>query len=168
MNCLNASTNEELDFVTAQHIYLDYLEDLEKYTLSYADSLTLRTISSAKNPLAGFARSIYRVITGEKIEVYLTHLNNQGEFRSQKTQEDNQIKVFPNPISNEGFSVYIKDFDLEQNYTVKVYNYLGSVMYSGIISQGLSNILTDWHAGIYFVEISKVGQPLLKEKLIKF
>lgn len=167
MNCLNASTNEELDFVTAQHIYLDYLEDVENYSLSYADSLTLRTIGSSKNSLAGFARSIFRVITGEKIEVYLTHLNNQDEFRSQKTQEDNQIKVFPNPISDEGFSVYIKDFEQDQNYSIRVCHHLGNVMFSGKILQGLSNISTDWHAGIYFVEISMDGHALLKEKLIK-
>lgn len=82
-------------------------------------------------------------------------------------KEESKVIIFPNPISDEGFSVYIKDFDLDQNYSIRVYNHLGSVMFSGKILQRLSNITTDWHAGIYFVEISKDGQPLLKEKLIK-
>lgn len=74
---------------------------------------------------------------------------------------ENKILIFPNPMSDEGFSVYIKEFDLNQNYAVKVYNHLGNVMFSDNISQGLSNITTDWNAGIYFVEISMDGQPLL-------
>jgi hypothetical protein len=83
-------------------------------------------------------------------------------------KEENKVIIFPNPVSDEGFSVYIKDFEQDQNYTVKVYNHLGNVMFSDKISQGLSNITTDWYAGIYFVEISMDGLALLKEKLIKF
>ncbi|MFZ1706019.1 MAG: T9SS type A sorting domain-containing protein [Saprospiraceae bacterium] len=82
-------------------------------------------------------------------------------------KEENKVVIFPNPMSDEGFSVYIKDFEQNQNYSIKVYNYLGNVMFSDKISQRLSNISTDWHAGIYFVEISKDGHALLKEKLIK-
>ena len=132
-----------------------------------SDSLTLRTIGSAKNPLAGFARSIYRVITGQKIEVYLTHLNNQGEFRSKKSQKENEIHIFPNPISDEGFSVYIKDINEHELYEVKVFDQLGLNVYSGVLTKNVTQIQGFLKSGVYFVDITINGLSVSKQKLIK-
>ncbi|MFZ1706020.1 MAG: T9SS type A sorting domain-containing protein [Saprospiraceae bacterium] len=82
-------------------------------------------------------------------------------------REENKIHVFPNPISNEGFSVYIKDISEHEIYEIKVFDQLGLNVYSGVLTKNVTQIPGFLKSGVYFVDITINGLSVSKQKLIK-
>lgn len=82
-------------------------------------------------------------------------------------KEESRVLIFPNPMSGEGFSVYIKDFSEHQKYEINVIDQLGVSVYSGLLLKNMSQIPSEWKSGIYFVDIKVDGLSVGKQKLIK-
>jgi len=98
----------------------------------------------------------------EIIEEQAKHTTRQNNI--QKFVDDNNlIKVYPNPISNQ-FTVEINGDN--NSYGFEILNSMGQVVSSGKITEKITINSSDLSQGIYFVKI-KLGNNFVTKKFIK-
>lgn len=167
-NILPIRKVDEQEFVDVQNIYLDYLADRDNYKLSTTDNTAIYNAGLRKHPLAGFARSVYHTITGQKIPVTLTHLNGNTQTRSKNNIEPNvTTKIYPNPTDQQRFTIEMSDFDPNTQYQCTILDIFGQVVGQSNLSQSTQDIrLQNAVAGIYIVKISNFDKIVHVEKLI--
>ncbi|HLF63390.1 MAG TPA: zinc-dependent metalloprotease [Saprospiraceae bacterium] len=171
---LTISNSAEQEFVTAQLIYLDYIRDIENYVLSAPDSNTLRAIGSAENPYAGYTRSVYYLLTGVRIPVYLPHLDGSVTPRNSSESEQGRngslpevIEVFPNPIEQSAVQLIIKNFDPEKFYKVTMLDSFGKIISSGIVAAEISSLSLGDIPGIYIIRVEKGEERVGIKRVIR-
>jgi len=168
LNSLTANTIEKQDFVWAQNINLDYLEKLDSYVLDAADEATLFSIANKQFPLAGYARSIYEVLTETKVDLDLPDAGGankrSSEIRSEESLQS-QITISPNPALN-----YITISSTKEA--------IRKVSIIGMSSSTLAKEVTGNHdhmridintlpKGVYIVLVENTLGETISEKLVK-
>lgn len=98
LGMIGACGEEQMDFVTIQQINLDRLEDFT-YTPQETVLNTIETIGLKIFPMSGYARSLYRYFTGERLELELPYTEDDPEVqpRASIAQMKPEFRVWPNP-----------------------------------------------------------------------
>ncbi|HLF62903.1 MAG TPA: T9SS type A sorting domain-containing protein [Saprospiraceae bacterium] len=97
---IGASGEEQQDFVVIQEINLDRLVDFT-YAPNTSELNTVYTVGMKVYPMSGYARSLYRYFTGERLELELEYDEDDPEVapRSWNSRVESAFKVWPNPVA---------------------------------------------------------------------
>ena len=169
LNSLTANTTEKQDFVWAQNINLDYLENTTNYVLAVSDETQLYTIARKSDPLAGYARSIYEALTEIKVDLDLPDsVQGSTKRNSEKADElelQNQIKISPNPA----FDYITISSANEEIRKISIID-LSSSIIAKEISGNQDRVKIDISAlpkGVYIVLVETALGETVTEKLVK-
>ncbi len=169
LNGLIINSQEDSDFVFTQNIYLDYLEQGDDYILSNSDKQTLKNKGEKANPLSGFVRSIYYLMTGERIILPMPDYEG-GRIRSKKNANSSNTKglVFPNPLNSDEFNVNLEDYKNYPELSIEVLSIQGSVMLKQNMLEEIERIaIPNLQSGIYVLRLSDANGQLHMEKFVK-
>lgn len=136
-----------------QNVYKDYLNSRSNYVLTTTNNSLIYNAGLRKHPLAGFARTVYHTITGQKIPVTLTHLNGNPNIRAKEVVKPD-ISIFPNPTENGVFNIELASFTEGDEIESLVYNMYGHVIQSKPLTQKQTQIeIPNEPSGLYLVQI---------------
>lgn len=167
INSITPRNTEQTNFKMVQNINLDYLEDPTTYELSSQDEEDLYDIGTTDGPFNGYARSLYEILTGERIEVEVPL-----EWRSNSSSSSNEVKqpvitVYPNPSA--GNSFYVDLSQLEDGvHNIKLTDLLGRTVSEfkipgdGIYTFDIEHVPD----GIYYVSIWNMNNTLIGSKVL--
>ena len=80
--------------------------------------------------------------------------------------KDGLIKVFPNPAS-EKITIVSNGLNTNINYTIDLYNSLGSLITSTLLNNGESELdINEYPSGLYFVVLKQNNTILSQKKII--
>jgi hypothetical protein len=170
LNTLSVQTQEQSDFVGVQHINLDYLAQPTQYELSETDSSYLYAVGTSSGSFNGYARSLYEVLTGERIEVEIPEVGT--EERSAVTPSDHDlpaILAYPNPSGNGYFNLQIGRLPQDVTYSASLVDATGRILESITIdTEGAYRIGGEqFTSGVYFLTVKdNSGNSLLQSKLV--
>ncbi|MFT6336630.1 MAG: hypothetical protein ACJATI_003390 [Halioglobus sp.] len=123
MSTLNEN---EMGFVNTQYVYLRYLNSTTDFDLSIHEEETIVDFGTTNYTYAGFARSIYYRITGNR----LIPTRDESQPRSSagsKIVKD--LTVYPNPTNSDLVNININADNFQsqdqRKVTVEVYNMSG-------------------------------------------
>jgi len=118
------------NFITAQNINLDYLQDVHNYDLSEQNESFLLNVGAGFEPLDGYARSIYEVITGNRIWLDIPDPHDSVRPRSQQEQESEReitYSVYPNPANEGNIVIFIDGAPPNMEYAVRMTDIYGTL-----------------------------------------
>lgn len=167
LDSLQTKLPEEQNFVTAQNIFIDYVENRNTYTLSAQDSTMLYNIGIEENPYSGYARSIFYKLTGERIDINLPQIIRNNPRNIIEDKSNLLISIYPNPTNRDGFYINIDNFDNNANYNYSIESIEGKNVKQGVIKLRSSNIELNENNGIYILQLYKNKELLSSEKIIK-
>lgn len=82
------------------------------------------------------------------------------------TPKESLIKIYPNP-ANDKITIASNGLNLNNNYTIELYNTLGSMVTSAELSNGERELsVADYPAGLYFVVLKQNNSVLSQKKII--
>lgn len=175
LDTLQTAMTEEQEFVSAQQIYLEYIIDIDNYVLSAADSATLRAAGEGQNPLAGYARSVFYLLTGEKIPINLPHLDGSITPRSSRTHEQDvvtvgreSVLVHPNPSDQSIVEISLTHFDPDSNYRVNVFDAYGGMLESREITGEAGHVTIGDNAGVYLIVVATDDRIIGSKRIMRF
>ncbi len=123
------------------------------------------TAGLRKHPLAGFSRSIYYTLTGQKVPVTLTHLSGNTQIRS-KVDNISTSFIMPNPSNDGSVTIRTPAYDRDVKYMITVHNMTGKEVYRSNLSQIENNVETDLTNGVYVVALYGNGQSIKTQKWV--
>jgi len=164
LNNLSPSDVGETEFVLSQHVLLDYLNDRSGYNAPSTSLSALYAAGLRKHPLAGFSRSVYHTLTGQKVPVTLTHLSGRPQTRTKAIA--NETFFYPNPSYAGDIIIDIPDYDDNYVYSYSIQSASGVIVNTGLLSQKVSDLSLDVSSGIYFVSLIQEGKLINTQKWI--
>ena len=170
LSSLTLEREDQSDFIDVQNIYLSYLSDRNGFTLSENDRSTIYTAGMKRLPLAGFSRSIYYELTGERIFLDVPMYDNSTTIgKSRSNKDELSINVFPNPSQlSELININIEDELVNDvNYSVSVYNTHGTVIAEKIVKRGNHKITLPELSGILFISVSRNGMIVYTDRILR-
>lgn len=176
LNALNPTTTDETDFVWGQSLYLGYLNTPHNtYALSASDSTTLRNIAETRAPYSGYARSIFQVITEERITATLDEPKSSKSLGADKPSGAigaKAVSIVPNPSASGAITVSVNDVFSEGNpVEVTVYDLTGRIILTDTFqpsSKGNPINLSASPSGVYIVSFtSSTGERYVEKVSIK-
>ncbi|MEM1324024.1 MAG: T9SS type A sorting domain-containing protein [Bacteroidota bacterium] len=169
LNELAIATQEESDFVTVQQLNLDYLANMQEYVLEESDAALLYQLARKPAPLSGYARSLYEVLTGEKVELDIPDFEEEFLPRQQNRQlEGKTIYSAPNPVVNGKHIVYFENNSSTVMHHLRVYDLHGKqwLDQSNIIGDTYLVDCARWPAGLYWLEIKDEREKIIYQTKI--
>jgi hypothetical protein len=171
IDTMGVSMEEEQDFVDAQQIYLEYITDIDSFKLSPLDSFILAKAGEKFNPYAGYARSIFYLLTRQWIERDFEHLDSTVTQRISAVKEwptvSESVIVFPNPSDESQVNVSFGNFDPAKIYRVNVYTLLGEIINTGVLTNASDQVLLGDMPGIYFLVVFKDDRIVSAKRIIR-
>jgi len=173
LDTLETSKTEEQDFVNVQKIWLNYLMSIDTFKLSAADSITIRTAGEAYNPLAGYARTVFYKLTGERITRDFIHTDstviprNSDVTTSVDTQISVEFHVWPNPVTGQDVEISFEGANPEKEYVLVVYDALGVLRSATTVSNEVIYVPIGDATGIYFVCLFQDGERIHTKKVVR-
>jgi Secretion system C-terminal sorting domain len=170
VNTLSTQTQEQSDFVAVQNINLDYLIQPGQYVLSETNRNYLYNVGTTDGSFNGYARSLYEVLTGERIEVEIPEVG--GEDRNNVATPNivlPVISVYPNPSGNGKFNLQIGHLSPNSTYDVSLTDATGRLHHNiSITSEGIYGIGSEqMPSGLYILTIiDDSGYTLFQSKLV--
>lgn len=164
LNTLDPGDAGETEYISAQYILLDYLEDRVGYLPSSVTLSALYNAGLRKHPLAGYSRSVYYTLTGQKVPITLTHLNGGTQIRSSKEVLEEHI-IYPNP-SNGELTIKIQEFNNKHQYSCKIHNVNGSEVYQSSLNGNLNSLQVNIENGVYFISLFKNNSSIQTQKWV--
>jgi hypothetical protein len=169
LTSLPTSNTGESDFVVAQNLYLDFLTEGKDFELTSQQRSALEGMAKAENEWSGFARTIYYLITGQRIKIDLPHLIPvTPRSRNISSSESIEIQSYPNPVFNNEHVVLISTENINSKLMINVKDAMGQKVISKVGHVG-ENILDfeNSNAGLFFLEVVSEGRPVFINKVIK-
>ena len=168
LNSLHTQSDEQFNFIAVQNINLDYLEDPASYELTLTNRNLLYSIGTAAGSLNGYARSLYEILTGERIETEIP-IDWRSASETLSGQNLTLVKVFPNPLIEDFVNVSIENlaerFPCEAILTDafgRIHS-LKKIFEDGTYQLNESKL----QCGIYFISvIDNLGNRIFQSKLI--
>jgi hypothetical protein len=170
LNSLVPQTREESDFVAVQHINLDYLGDTRHYVLSETTNNYLYSVGTLDGPFDGYARSLYEVLTSERIEVEIPEVGT--EERSVSLSSDvasMDMQVYPNPSGDGIFNLSIEGLPQGNAHSTTPTDAFGRLVHKfNVSSDGVYSISSErLSPGMYFLIVrDEFGYTLFSSKLV--
>ncbi|MFT6335727.1 MAG: hypothetical protein ACJATI_002482 [Halioglobus sp.] len=164
---LNASAQEEYDFVTAIDQYINWLSE-EDYKIDQSDLTDIYHIGLKYHAYSGYARSIYFILTGQIINPTLPPFPVYSGPRSVKEENGSyKISVFPNPSSNE-IKIMLSSDEVDDQFEIEFYNNEGRVVKQATTSnKELKISIEDLSPGIYFIKVNTKAGKVMQSKFVK-
>jgi hypothetical protein len=152
INNLVAITQEEVDFVYAQNLYIYSLVN-SNYAPSDKDLDQLFDNSHKNTVLAGFSRSIYLYFTDDLIELPI-EIDGRDYIDSRsadKIRSEKEVNVYPNPFSSNEFTIS-RINESQEKY--ELYSSEGVLLKQGLlISQNQIVSINSDYTGLIFLKI---------------
>ncbi|HZV70177.1 MAG TPA: M4 family metallopeptidase [Saprospiraceae bacterium] len=171
IDTLTVSQDEEEDFVTAQKIYLDYITDIDSFILQPYDKYLLRQAGEKFNPYAGYARSIFYILTHEWIIRDFRHLDNTVTQKSTITNDPMDTKpsalIFPNPTDRSLVNISIKNFIPERIYNAAVFNAYGEKIASFYFKNDSFQVILGEIPGVYILVVSSEDDIVCTKRIVR-
>ena len=93
---------EQSTFKQVQTLNIKRLDGISsKNPITPTDLQTLITLADTKNSASGYARSLYRYLTGKTIPFEYPTLTNGRSSTFHTDKSANEVKIYPNPFKNE-------------------------------------------------------------------
>ena len=166
----NTIQNIKQDYNTIQNINLDYLSDYLNYQLSVADKNKLYNIGIKAHSYSGYARSLYYVLTGNRVPVNLTKSNGQSTPRSKSKLNTfdamSQLSVYPNPVRGGEVTVDLSKHT-ENIFSVHLVDLQGRVLINkvDVANEKINLNVANLKEGIYFISYFLNGDMQGVEKI---
>ena len=165
LDTLTVLNTEESNFKWVQSINLDYLQDIFEYNLTEQDRLQLAQIGRAEGPYTGYARSLYEVLTGERIEVHFAELE-EAEPREPGQSESKiepTISTFPNPVLNGRLYIEVTGLSASSGLQIALFDIHGRLSaQQPTASDGTHSIdVSRLASGMYLLKVSSSGKEVL-------
>ncbi len=168
INNLAVTKEEEIDFVYAQNLYLQYLTNINEFTISSVAREKLRTNGLKSNKYSGFSRTIYRVLTGERLS-FTSNTLVEERSKIDKKSIDGKIVSYPNPVVNGSYQVYIPCDESDINYRIVINDVFGNSVIVQQNSCGHHNIdVNGLKSGLYIMNITTPEKTIYTSKFIKY
>lgn len=169
LNSIPQTTAAQSDYVWAQNLYLDYLATMSQYTLSAQDETTLFAIGKGIDPLDGYARSIYEVITGTRIVLDLPDPHNSVRPRSTAVAEAIvNFTVYPNPSHQHTITVAIEGMKDVSGLNISIIDIHGRlVLTESVLTFQHTIDISDCDNGTYIITVqNEKGNIEYVDKLV--
>jgi len=171
-NNLFTQTQEQSDFVGVQNINLDYLAQPAAYELTETNRNYLYAVGTSDGSFNGYARSLYEVLTGDRIEVEIPEVG--GEERNNFILSDPELPlpaiwVYPNPSINGFFNLQIGRLPQNATYRASLKDATGRIRHTvNVTTDGVYSIGGGQFAsGVYFLTVrDDSGNTLFQSKLV--
>lgn len=174
LESLEVQNIDESNFKWVQGINLDYLQNMFEYSLVEEDRLRLEQIGRADGSLNGYARSLYEVLTGERIEVNFAEPEGSGGGeRGQNAgwREDLTVSTFPNPVRNGRLSIAVSGITSTGTLRSELFDLSGrQSAYQSIVTDGTFSMdVSSLPDGVYFLKVSNTeNEVLYQTKVVIF
>jgi|GEM_PF-4723611 len=156
------------DFTFVQSLYHSYLQNRSGFSLSIGDRNALLIMCTKENPYSGYARSVYYLLTGEKVKIDLPHIDGNVSFQRGKMDDGlEEISIYPNPLYEKNLEIEVQVRDHNDSYEYDIISSIGKMVQKGNILSSKTSLIMDISSGFYLVRIFKNGKLIRTEKLIK-
>lgn len=163
LSLIAPSTDEENDYVFAQTIYLNQLEDPNSFVLSANNKSALYASGLEKGPLRGTIRAIYYLLTDERVPYDLPE-SRERRIEKKKDRLDNGTAIYPNP--NQAGTLYFSNDQLMIE-KVSIYNLQGRICIDKPMQSHKGSIdINKLSAGIYLAKVQLINQRTIQQKII--
>lgn len=169
LNGLTAQNPEESDFIAVQNINLDYLAQPQTYQLSESTRNYLHTVGSSDEVYGGYARSLYEVLTGERIEVDIPEVHGRSKSQASAQFAKAGMLLYPNPVRNGVFHVSIENLPAEATCRLLLTDATGALKRTFLINGNGVHSFEEHGlpSGIYGVTVmDNLGTRLYQAKLV--
>ncbi len=146
-------------------LYLDYFSDRQGYNPSSTTLSSLYTSGLRKHPLAGFSRSIYHTLTGQKVPVTLTHLSGNSQIRSKDME--NETFLYANPSYIGELTLNIPNYEAEYSHSCTIQSASGVAIHKEKLRQKVTALSLGFEAGMYFITVTYDDQIIEVHKWTK-
>ncbi len=172
LNSLVPQTREESDFVAVQHINLDYLGDTRHYVLGETTRNYLYSVGTLDGPFDGYARSLYEVLTGERIEVEIPEIRTEERSEALSSLAASLVMlVYPNPSGNGIFNLSVEGLPQGAAHSAILTDAFGRLVQNvNVSTDGMYGIGSErLSPGLYFLTVRDgFGHTLFSSKLVVF
>ena len=156
LNSLVTNDNAQVDFVQVQNIYHDYLQNPESFYLSPSTRQSVRSKALESNELSGYIRSIYHILTGERLRIEMEHLLSATPRIKEPGKENSEFKIhtYPNPASADEYYVHIPVAWGDQECRIRIRDMKGKLFASSMGYPGINTVdVKNLDSGVYILEI---------------
>lgn len=149
-----------IDYVYSQRLMVNYLKNPLIYKISNSDKSRLYELCKKGDPMYGFSRAIYYVLTGEFVSNEM-----EGKALSERTRTQTFFNLLPNPANS---WIYI---DSNKKLSdIKIFSLNGALVYS--ISLNVEDIkhsinIESLMNGVYLTKITCLDGEVITDKFIK-
>ncbi|MDF1695369.1 MAG: T9SS type A sorting domain-containing protein [Saprospiraceae bacterium] len=169
LQALIPTSEDEFDFIEVQEIYHQYLTDPTGYNLNNTDRNTIYNAGNKRLELAGFARKVYHLLTGERIFLDVPMYDDPRGATREVEEAVTKFNIYPNPsIQNADLTIEVDaDFLSEINPVFKVYNAQGQLLIANTLRNKQQTVVMPDLSGLLFISIERDGAVLHSQKLIR-
>lgn len=166
---ITPSTQGESDYLYSQGLYLNYLESgPESITPLQLNDLKIKAQNA--DPINSFARSIYYIVSRERIIIPMPELDMYLEQRSRESESHKYtIECYPNPIEEDNLIIYLHGVP-NGSVEINIMNTNGTHMKRDYINAGhdLRISTMELDPGCYFILARDTsGRIIANSKFIK-
>jgi hypothetical protein len=167
LSSLTTSSDEEIDFIDVQNIYLDALLD-QAYTPKSSDLSFLYSVGQRNTVFAGYAASVYFYLTGEIIEGVIHDVDPRNSEFS-KSESNIKFSIYPNPFTDNLINISIDGYDSNSTVRAEVYDVNGRLISSQAIINTETQLIfpKDLEKGIYFYKVYINNEEYQNGKLVR-
>lgn len=152
-------TEEGIDFVWVQQLNIQRLMQGSSFVLTNSNKNSLLNIANKNQPLTGYARGLYYILTGDIIMPTITRHSSEPRSRIDNTNDDN---IFPNPFTDyldlSEFNQKASSIDIFDSYGRNIYD-------TNNIPERINT--NEWRNGIYFIRMKLIDESIKIFKLVK-
>lgn len=156
---------EEENYLKVQEIYYEFV--YKKHYPSSDKLDFLKNVGISQKSINGFARSVYYIITGERIKLERPKNDVRQREKDIKNESFREVKIFPNPVQDKFHITVLENRNIE-SYKVDIFDLSGNKLNGQTIesNQQIEFDTSILSPGLYIVKImSASGELIALEKI---
>jgi len=168
LTTMNPQNTEENDFIAVQNINLDFLSQPFTYMIDNTTKEDLYEIGTSAGPFTGYARALYEVLTGERIEVSIPEVVVERSGMKSINQNQAVIHIYPNLVENGTFNIVVANLPQGAVYQGVLTDITGGAKSIFLINDNGSRSIDcgGFHSGVYYLSVrDNSGHQIFLSKL---
>ena len=161
------STQNQINFKAIQQINIKRFKAFDSNNLITVSEINeLANLATQKYPSSGYARSLYRLLSGVRLPVEVPDYDTifEGKIRSAKKNEEAAINIYPNPFTD----ILTIDLNGSDVNEVMVLSLDQKVMFKISVTDPIIHFnLSDLNPGLYILKTENASGESTSEKIIK-